>query len=168
MKYVLLLRHAKSLHDSGMEDVERPLDGQGKKDARLMGKFLEKIEYLPGHVISSPAERALDTTRRFMEAAGLNREVSVDRDLYYGSVMSYVNAIREYEGTADIILLTGHNPLIEHTISELCGSEGDVAVRMPAGALACLEHPALRWEMVLSGTARLKWLMIPEQVSKLF
>lgn len=167
MKYVLLLRHAKPLHDSSMEDVERPLDEQGEKDARLMGKFLAKIGFLPGQVISSPAERARDTTRRFMKGAGLSREVNIIRDLYYGSVMSYVNAIREYEGAADTMLLTGHNPLIENTISELCGSEGDMAVRMPAGALACLEHPALRWEMVLSGTARLKWLMIPELVRKL-
>jgi len=167
MKYVLLLRHAKSLHDSSMEDVERPLNKKGKKDARLMGRFLEKIDFLPHHIISSPAERARDTTRRFMKGAGLSGEVNINRDLYYGSVMSYVHAIREYEGAADIMLLTGHNPLIEHTISELCGSEGDVAVRMPAGALACLEHPAMRWEMVLSGTARLKWLMIPELARKL-
>lgn len=59
MKFILLLRHAKSSWDNPeLEDFDRPLAGRGLQDAPRMGKFLRKSKYRPEYIVSSTAQRA--------------------------------------------------------------------------------------------------------------
>lgn len=165
MKQILLLRHAKSSwDDSSLKDFERPLAERGQKDAPRMGKFLKKIEYLPGRIISSPAQRAKETTHLFTEAAGIGSDaISLDESLYYGSYADYFEAIRNAPDNISRLMLVGHNPKMEDIAGALCG---DASIRMPTAALVCYEYPANRWAQVIKGMAQLKWMMIPKVVKK--
>ena len=71
MKNLLLLRHAKSSwgHPEN-SDFERPLAPRGEKVLPVMGKVLEAMEASVEKVFSSPAVRALETSR------GVIREIS--------------------------------------------------------------------------------------------
>lgn len=169
MKQILLLRHAKSSwDDSGLEDFDRPLAERGRADSPRMGKFLKGAGNLPGHIFSSPARRAKETIRLFAEGAGIHEEIiSWNEDLYYGSYSDYFTAIRKAPDSAKTVMLVGHNPKMEETASALCSEARNVSIRMPTAALICFEHSAGRWEQVITGTARLKWMMIPEVVKNL-
>lgn len=161
MKTIMLLRHAQASHD-GYKDVDRPLTGQGRKDARAMGKFVKGIDAIPGSMVSSPAKRAKETADLFIEAAGTGvARLSWDENLYRGGVRSYLEAIQEAPAAVDDILLVGHNPMMEETISLLCSNSESYVARMPTGGLACVEHPALEWKQVKPATARFRWMMIP-------
>lgn len=169
MKHILLLRHAKSSwDDSGLDDFDRPLDKRGNRDAPRMGTFTRKSGYLPDHIFSSTATRARQTTSLFCEQAGLDEEnISWTDDFYYGTAYDYLEAIQEAPEDAKTIMLVGHNPKMEETASLLCSDSKSYTVRMPTAALVCLEHPAVKWNQVKEGTARIKWMMIPKLLKKL-
>lgn len=169
MKTIMLLRHAKSSRDdSSLKDYDRPLTKLGRRDAPLMGLFVKEVEALPDIIMSSPAKRAGQTVRLFAKASGFDLSlIRWNENLYYGGARDYLSAIQEAPETTEGVLLVGHNPLLEETVSLLCNLEGSYAVRMPAASLVCIEHPAVAWKQVKSGTARLKWMMIPSLLKKL-
>lgn len=169
MKYILLLRHAKSSwEDSSLKDFDRPLAERGEKDAPRMGKFLKQVEYLPARIIASPALRAKQTTTLFAEAAALDEDlITWNEDLYYGSYKDYLSAIKNTSDDIKTIMLVGHNPKMEEMADVLCNDEDTGAIRIPTAALLCFEHHADRWKRVQPGTAQLKWMMIPKVVKRL-
>lgn len=158
MKTIMLLRHAKSSHDdSSLKDFERPLAKQGQRDAPRMAKFVREVKALPATIISSPAKRAKQTTELFVKQAGIAESVITwDEELYYGGTRNYLSAVQHAPENVSDIMLVGHNPLMEETVSLLCIDEDTSAVRMPAAALVCIEHPAIEWEQVKPGTARIQ------------
>ena len=166
MKQILLLRHAKSSWDDPkLKDFDRPLAKRGQEDAPRMGKFLEQTGYLPGVVISSPAQRAKETTLLCLEAAGFHEDIITWNDrLYYGSAADYLKAIQHAPNRVERIMLVGHNPKMEQIAGVLCG---EAEIRMPTAALLCFEQAANKWEQIAAGLTQLKWMMIPKLIKKI-
>ena len=74
MKSLYLVRHAKSSReDPGCADEERPLLEKGVKKTGKVIKYLRERKIIPDLVISSHAERALDTAKIIAEGIGLSR-----------------------------------------------------------------------------------------------
>ena len=68
MKTLLLLRHAKSSwKDTNVKDFDRPLNQRGLKAAPAVGRLMRKRKLEPKLVLSSPAERARQTTQLVIE-----------------------------------------------------------------------------------------------------
>jgi phosphohistidine phosphatase len=158
------MRHAKSSWEhSSLKDFDRPLAERGLSDAPLMGRFVNKTGYKPGFVISSPAQRAKETTQLFAEAAIIDeQQITWNEDLYFGSVGDYISAIKQVDDKIERLLLVGHNPLMEQAAGILAGSEHRTAIRMPTAALVCLESFTESWQYIAPGTCQLKWMMIPK------
>lgn len=169
MKQILLMRHAKSSWENpDLKDYDRPLAERGLKDAPKMGKYLRTIKYKPALVISSPAQRAKETTELSMEAAKLDeKQITWNEDLYFGSVRDYVAAIQSANDEYERIMLVGHNPLMENTAGILSGADHKAAIRMPTAAIVCLESFADTWETIAPGTCQIKWMMIPKVLKKI-
>lgn len=169
MKQILLLRHAKSSWDNpDLKDFDRPLAERGLEDAPRMGKFVRKAKYKPGAIISSPAQRAKETSGLFCEGAKIDGDsISWNEDLYFGSVRDYLSAIQSASDDFERIMLVGHNPLMESTAGTLSGADQRTAIRMPTAALVCLESFADNWKSIAPGTCQIKWMMIPKVLKKL-
>lgn len=169
MKQILLMRHAKSSWEHpDLKDFDRPLAERGLKDAPRMGKFIRESGYKPGIVISSPAQRAKETTQLSMEAAKIVEEkISWNEDLYFGSVRDYIAILQSVSDEYERVLLVGHNPLMENTAGILAGAEHKIALRMPTAALVCLESFADSWDTIAPGTCQIKWMMIPKVLKKI-
>lgn len=169
MKQILLMRHAKSDWDHpGLKDYDRPLSKRGMNDAPVMGGYLQKIEHKPDLLISSPATRARQTTELVAKDAGLNEgQISWNKDMYYGGVTDYIQAIQGASEEVSRLMLVGHNPLMEHTVSLLAGSDQELLVRMPTAALVCLDVHALKWSAIKPGHCTFKWMMIPKVLNLL-
>ena len=170
MKYILLLRHAKSSWDDpGLEDFDRPLSGRGLDDAPRMGKYLRKVGYRPEYIVSSTANRAKQTTQLCLE--GMKRDESLvkwEDGLYFESVNKYIQAIHQAPLNTETIMLVGHNPLIEATATLLSGGRDRTAFRVPTAGLVCLESYAVRWDDINPGTCQVKWMMIPKVLKGIF
>ena len=164
MKFILLMRHAKSSWaDSELEDYERPLSQRGLDDAPKVGHFLKKAGYRPEYICSSTAERARQTTELCVQ--GMKRDENIvkwDDTLYFESVSKYLQAIHHAPVNTETIMLVGHNPLIESTAAILSSGNDKTAIRVPTAGVVCLESYAVSWDEINPGTCQIKWMMIPK------
>jgi phosphohistidine phosphatase len=161
MKTLLLMRHAKSSwKDNGLRDFDRPLNQRGMKAAPAMGKLLRKRKIEPDLVLSSPAERARQTSQLVFEAAGLKTEVRFDERIYEASVARLLEIISQIDDEANVAMLVGHNPGFEELSEALTGE----AHTFPTAALACIEVNVEKWNKIKAGVGRLEWLAKPKEL----
>ena len=161
MKTLLLLRHAKSgWKDNGVRDFDRPLNQRGMKAAPAMGKLIRKRKLQPDLVLSSPAERARQTTQLVIEAAGLKTELRYDERIYEAGVARLLEIISQIDDEVNVAMLVGHNPGFEELQEALTGE----AQALPTAALACIELNIEKWNKLRARTGRLEWLATPKEL----
>ncbi len=162
MKTLLLLRHAKSSwKDASLRDFDRPLNKRGLKAARLTGRFMRRQKMKPDLVLSSPAERARQTTALVLEASKSSVELRYDERIYEASAHVLLEVVSQIEDAADIVLLVGHNPGMEELLESLTGE----VRRMPTAALACIVLDLDKWSKVRERTGRCEWLVKPKELA---
>lgn len=111
MKKLTLIRHAKSDWSSGAaSDFERPLNRRGNKAAPLMaGRILERGS-VPDLLVSSPAQRAVETVELLAQGLELVQEQIVLRhDIYEASLATLIEIVRHLPEPGRVALI-GHNP----------------------------------------------------------
>ena len=121
-KTIYLIRHAKSSWDHpGLDDIDRPLNNRGKKNAPEMGSRLKVQQILPDLLISSPAKRAYKTALAIAEEIGYSKEdVVIDGDLYHAGEQKLFDIIRRQNEECQSIMLFFHNPGITWFYNQLC------------------------------------------------
>ena len=124
MKNLFLTRHAKSSWDNpGLADVDRPLNGRGKKAAPFMGKLIMDKGDKPDLLISSPANRALSTAKSFGKAMGLvEADINVDLTIYGAGTQQLLKLVQDQDELYNSIMLFGHNPTFTSFVNLLTGS----------------------------------------------
>lgn len=122
MKTLLLLRHGKAAQEGTGADRDRPLVQQGKRSAEVVGHLLRDDDLVPDRIITSSAERARDTARGVAAAAEFRGAVDELDQLYLAEPQAYITAVRELGGTADRLLVVGHNPGLEALALILTGA----------------------------------------------
>jgi phosphohistidine phosphatase len=161
MKTVLLLRHGKSKRGPEYPtDYERPLAKRGKRDAERMGVFLAESDCVPDLIVSSPAERARDTTLRCAEAAGYVGEIRFEEVLYYQEDDAYLDLLWGLDDDLGSVMIVGHNPTTATVVETLSG----VFVRMPTAALARIDFAIGEWSEIQEGKGQLAWVQLPSQL----
>jgi len=163
MKTLLIMRHAKSSwEDEDLDDIERPLNDRGRKDAPLMGEVLQRFKTAPGVAVCSPAVRTRQTLDGMLDNWEETPLVRWEDGFYYGGVEDYVQAVANLPDNMDIGLLLGHNPLVESVMRKLCGAD----VKMKTASVAAIEWEINRWSTVVEGNGVLQWLIAPKLVKK--
>jgi phosphohistidine phosphatase len=165
MKRLLLLRHAKSDRNAGLEDFERPLNARGRKAAPKMAEAMLARAYVPDRALVSPAERTRETWRLM---APLFDESRVDTQfidqLYLASANHILGVIRQLAPEVQTPLVIGHNPGIEDLAARLPAKEqspkGEEALerikrKYPTCALTVLTFPIESWDDLSPGMGTL-------------
>ena len=159
MKELLIMRHAKSAWDvSYSTDFERPLNKRGRKAALRMGEFVADRGLLPDLIVSSPAERAKQTSGLFAEAAGYDVEIQFEQGIYHAYGDELLEIVQALPDEAERVMLVGHNPGFEMLVQQLCGG----AVRMPTAAIAYVWLSTAGWKEVDVEMGELQWLLTPK------
>ena len=162
VKTLLLLRHAKSSwDDKSLRDFDRPLNQRGLKAAPMVGEMMRKRKLRLELVLSSPAERAKETTRLVCAAAGLIAVVRYEDGIYEASARRLLEIVSQIEDEVRIAMMVGHNPGFEEFLEVLTGEPQ----RLPTGALALIELGVEKWREVGPGTGRLEWLTKPKELN---
>ena len=161
MKTVYLMRHGKSKRGPEYEtDHERPLAKRGKRDAVRMGEFMAENDFMPDLIVSSPAERARDTTQRCADAADYQGQIRLEETLYFAGDETYLDLLWGLEDTVGSVLLVGHNPSTESIIETLSGQY----TRMPTAALARIEFQIESWSELVEESGHLAWVQWPREL----
>src|SRR5690606_18552882 len=133
MKTLLILRHAKSSWaNSAMADHDRPLNERGKRDAPRMGRLLKEYDLVPETIITSSAERALNTAELAALSSSYENEIAVTRTIYHAEPEDYIAYLQELPDDLVRVIVVGHNPGMEELVQELTGQY----VAMPTAGLA--------------------------------
>jgi phosphohistidine phosphatase len=125
MKTLILVRHAKSdWGHEGLEDIDRPLNERGYRDAEIMRKYLfAKYTYID-HFVSSPAVRAFTTATIFARKYERDvRQIELDPSLYHSPIQNYLAKINSLDDQHNSVILFGHNPGITEIASHISDYE---------------------------------------------
>ena len=163
MKTIYLLRHAKSSwKDENLSDIERPLNGRGRKAAETLGAFPKREKVMVDLVLSSSAVRARQTTDRVLAAANISTDVRFDERIYEAEVPRLLEIVKQIENTKKSVLLVGHNPGFEEFLEWLTGA----IETMQTGALAKVILKNSAWEQIQGKTGTLEWIVRPKELQK--
>jgi phosphohistidine phosphatase len=126
MKKIVIVRHAKAedLNEKST-DFKRSLTKKGKNDSRTIAKRIKSLEIHPDLIISSPANRAIETAVNFAEVFDYPvKEIILDEDIYYDfSTEKLMNFIGNSDNKFDNIFIFGHNPSLSYFATYLLKEE---------------------------------------------
>ncbi len=161
MKKLYLMRHAKSSwKDKNLEDIKRPLNKRGKKDAPLMGKVLKKREISPDVIISSSAKRAYKTAKAVAKELGYPKEEIIkDKRLYLINFGEFLDYIKNLDDKYQSVLIIGHNPGISDLFSYITGKES----QMPTAAVGGVEFNINSWKEIEKGEINVLFFDYPKK-----
>lgn len=146
MKRLTLVRHAKSDPGSpGQDDWDRTLNLRGEMDAPGMARRLKERRLKPDLLVTSPAIRALSTARYFARGLHLDAaHLKTDERLYLADPKTILKVVRELGGSADHLMVVGHNPGITECADKL-SAERDIE-SMPTCAVVTALYDIEAWE----------------------
>lgn len=121
-KKLYIIRHAKAETIPGINDFDRALTSEGIQHAKQVAEKLAAKLTLDENsiVISSPANRALQTTRVFLDVMGSpSFDIQIEESIYectYKHLLSVINTIPDH---IENVLLFGHNPTLTDLVEFL-------------------------------------------------
>jgi phosphohistidine phosphatase len=157
MKKLLLIRHAKAVHDMSYKDFERPLKHSGVQDAILMAERLNTESIIPQQLITSPSIRTLATADIFTEHLELPK-AKENTKIYDASQQTLLNIINQFSEDYNFIGLVGHNPGISQLLDYYTGDSREVS----PGAIALITFEIDKWKEISHDLGRLAWFSSPK------
>ncbi|MEI6507935.1 MAG: histidine phosphatase family protein [Bacteroidota bacterium] len=161
MKTLYLIRHSKSaVQMHNQEDFDRPLNERGKKDAEEMGKRLHKKNVKPDLIISSPALRALKTSKLFATEIGYpEKNIRTDAAIYEANIDKLIGLIREIKDENTKVFIFGHNPAFTGLVGYLTNTFLD---NMPTSGVAQINFDLPTWKQVTANSGKLSYFDFPK------
>ena len=162
MKYLFLTRHAKSSwSNSGLTDIDRPLNKRGKRAAPFMGRLIVDKGEKPELLISSPANRALSTAKIFGEAMGLvENDIIIDRTIYGADAKQLLELVQDQVDLYKSIMLFGHNPTFTLFVNLLTGSN---IINVVTCGVVRIDFEFSSWTDIDFGSGRLAYYEYPKK-----
>jgi len=143
-KILYLVRHAKSSwKDATLADIDRPLNGRGKRNSPEMGKRMREQGHEPDLVISSPARRALSTAGNIARELGIDESaIVVADDLYFSGATGMLEVLAGVDDRHRKVMMVGHNPDTTSLLNSLADTR---IVDMPTCAIAIIGFDMASW-----------------------
>lgn len=162
MKTLYLIRHAKSSWDDLLlEDIKRPLNARGKRDAPFMAKFMKKKIQGPTLILCSPAKRAKATAKKFSKQ--LEVKLNHDDRLYFGSADGIFKMISETDDQYENLLIFGHNPTMTGMVNSF---EGEHLMNLPTAGIAEISLDIDSWDSFDPVLGTIQNIYIPKELIK--
>ena len=158
---LVVLRHAKAAGEPGVNDLERPLTGRGRRDSGAAGQWLLARGIVPDLVLCSTSRRTRETWERVSKALGAAappaEAVNFDPRVYDAGAQDLLDLVNEQPNDAQTILSVGHNPASQQLVAWLTGRSD---IEFPTCALAVIRVGG-SWAAVAPGGGELAALWTP-------
>lgn len=163
MKTLILIRHAKSSWDDPMlDDVDRPLNDRGKRDAPRMGKRLKEKDLHPQLMLTSHARRAYSTCRRIGEVIGYTKDrIKTDKSLYHASEDHLFRIVQALPDKHELVMMFGHNPGLTDFANSLLSKEKQID-NIPTCGVVAFNFDVERWIDASANNASLMFFDFPK------
>lgn len=150
MRFVYLLRHAKSSWKTGAPDHERPLAQRGRRAAEAIRLHMQEHGIEPELVLCSTARRARETLERIEPALG-TAAVMIELELYHANGDALLDRLRSVPAEVGSVMLIGHNPAMQTLALALARPAAELReleAKFPTAALATLAFPGPSWRAI--------------------
>lgn len=109
---LFIIRHGKSSWDyEGLADIDRPLADRGRRNAGEMAQRLLAKNLIPELILSSPANRALNTALIMSGVWGLGPEqLQIHEPLYDARLSEIAQVLASVPPEIRSVAIYGHNP----------------------------------------------------------
>ncbi|MDB5135813.1 MAG: histidine phosphatase family protein [Mucilaginibacter sp.] len=157
MKKLLLIRHAKAVHDTSYSDFERPLKHSGIRDATAIAERMKSESIIPQLLITSPSVRTQATADIFSEHLSISKPTQ-NEDIYEAGQQDLLHIINAFEDKYDFIGLIGHNPGISQILNYFTGEFHEVS----PGTAGLISFEVDDWKLISQNTGTLTWFSSPK------
>ena len=161
---LFILRHGAAVSReewAPKRESERPLTAKGEKQICRIGKALRNGEFSFGLILTSPYVRARHTAE--IVAASLHQEekLKLSQSLKpQSSPRAFLDEARHLFGSAESVLVVGHEPFLTGLISLLIRADAQTQLKLKKGGLCKLKVEALK-----PGGGLLEWLLTSRQAA---
>jgi phosphohistidine phosphatase len=162
MKYLTLLRHAKSSwKEPQLVDFDRPLNKRGRANAPLMGQALAAHSQKPDVIIASPALRARRTAELVAVELHCGEEsILYEACIYEADLMTLMELARNLREAWQDVLIVGHNPGLTELANHLAPCHIDNIVTC---GMVRLEFQVNAWQELAGKSGALQFYEFPRQ-----
>jgi len=173
MKRLFLLRHAKTVQESGEGDHARVLTVRGRGDAGLIGRYIDTHGYLPDAVLCSTSARTRETCDILSGELARAPATDFTRGLYLASAKKMLSLIQDAPAAANSLLVIAHNPGTEELAANLARKpKSDAEMekseqlknKYSTGALAVFDFDRKSWKNVGLGEGILLEFVRPKDL----
>lgn len=160
MKKVYVIRHAKSDWSFDVDDYDRPLNDRGKRDAPMMANRILQRGVTIDAFVTSPALRALNTCRAFMDVYEREeKQIILEPSLYHAPASTIWQVISSMDEKFSSIALFTHN----NGITDFANSLGILRIdNMPTCSVVGFASSSDTWKDIQAGERMLLFLDYPK------
>jgi phosphohistidine phosphatase len=155
MKRIFIVRHATAQdRGEGLPDFERSLVKKGEKEARVISRHLAQRYAAPDLMISSFANRAIETAHLFAKAFGYPPQKILLRDTFYGtaSLEALAGEIVRQPDKYSSLMLFGHDPAFSLLAAHIVKGFRET---IPKGGVVAADLAVDRWADMKPGSGKL-------------
>lgn len=122
---LVVVRHAKSDRSAAVPDHDRPLDDRGRREAPLLGAWLDGSGLRPDLVLVSTAVRAATTWELAAAALTDPPPSRADERLYGAGTRALLAVLAEVPDDVHTLLTVGHEPTASDVVDLLASDDSD-------------------------------------------
>jgi len=162
VKKLFIIRHGKSSwNNPDLQDFDRPLNKRGMRDAPFMAKMLVGQGVKPDQIISSPANRALNTAINFAKENGLEADdIVIKHEIYEAYPEVLLQLVHQLSDDLNTVFMFGHNPGFTYLANTF---EGQYIPNIPTCGIVCIEAEIDNWKKLSADTGRIAAFYFPKQ-----
>ena len=167
MKRIFLVRHATAQdRGEGLPDFERSLVKKGEKEARASARHLAETYAIPDLMISSFANRAIETAHVFAKAFGYPPQKILLRDTFYENTATEALAgeISRQPDKYRSLMLFGHDPAFSQLAAYLVKGFRET---IPKAGVVAVDFAIDRWTEMKSSSGRLLEFTSPARLKEI-
>ena len=166
MKEIILVRHATAEAQDAEKDLSRKLVPKGLKESQNIGFLLAKLQKEVDIILTSHADRAMETADQIQSIVYRKINRKVDRDLYSGGMDDYLKAISKLEDNYHSLLLIAHNPSLKELTACFANSDGS-GISFPKASIYCFSFDCESWQEVGSNHSQLSFFINRESIENI-
>lgn len=162
MKRLILVRHATAAPKGpNIDDFTRSLRKKGRKESQVMVNWYKEAWEKPDLLLSSPANRAIETARIFAKGLGIRPKKIAQDDALYGGLDpdEFLALLKTLDDKHDTVMVFGHDPDFSEFAKHLVEGFGETIPK--CGIVAC-ELNRKVWRTIRAGDGRLVLFGHPE------
>ena len=161
MKFLTIIRHAKSDWSTDVDDIVRPLNERGKNAVVLVGNYLHQQKINPDLIISSPATRAFETTKAIAELVKYDlKKVKVEPVVYFGASSAIIDMLKELDNQFNDVFLFGHEPILSSLITHFTKTSLE---KFPTCSVFRIAFKIDNWSAIKTGNT--EFFISPKQLT---